>query len=172
MNLVCRIVALAAVGVGFYLGESGALGAPPRRNDESRDVRPGRDVPPERARVRDGQGRRPEMREHRRQAMRHFMMKHHRHHHHRHHGHHGRPNGGAGKNFRGPHGGDVQGMHRGPQMRGGPGNAFQNDRRGPQARPNFDGSRRGPDFRGPQDSRGRGNTRPGTNMPEGPRDGN
>lgn len=172
MNLACKLVAMAAVGLGFYLGQSDAFGQAPRRDDGPREMRPNRDGPREDSRDgaqrRDG-GRGEKAGKHRKHAMKKFM-KHHRHH--MHHKNHGAGKGGPGgeqrgqfhrgpergqqfqgENFRGGPGRDGPGrgeMQRGPGPRG-------ENFRGQDGRPNFDGPRRGPEMRrGPEQGPGRG----------------
>ena len=46
MTLTCKVLAIVACGVGFFLGESGAPGAPPSREGGQRSAQRGENAPP------------------------------------------------------------------------------------------------------------------------------
>ena len=76
MTLTCKVLAIVAFGVGIFLGESGALGAPPSREGGQRSAQRGENAPPH-ARQRARAKFRKFMRHHRH----HHQMAHHRHQH-------------------------------------------------------------------------------------------
>ena len=79
MTLTCKVLAIAACAVGIFLGESGALGAPPSREDGNRSAQRGENAHPQ-ARQRMRAKLRKFARHHRHHH--HHARAHHRHHHH------------------------------------------------------------------------------------------